>query len=412
MNARSSPAERWGTLGLLSGLNFLNYLDRYVMAAVLVPMQAELGLNDFRGGSAASAFMLGYFLTAPFFGYLGDRWPRRWLMLAGVMVWSAATAASGLTHSFGALYAVRIAVGVGEAAFVSLCPSWISDLFASTKRNTALTLFYVAIPVGSAIGYTIGGQFAQHGDWRHAFFWAGLPGIVLALSLLFLREPSRGEADGVASAPPQLHWGEIGALLVQRRYALLVWGYTAQTFALGAFAVWGPKFLHQIHGLPQGWASSIFGQMLAFTGLTATLLGGWIANRLRDRTAAGYAWLMAGSMLAAAPVSLWALLAGDSTLTLVLLGAAMFLIFLPTGPINAELIDVVPVHLRATAVALCIFVTHLFGDFGSPSIVGLISDASHSLRTGTLLLPAVLLLGAGLWLLLVRAIPARSEVTP
>ena len=407
----SSPAPltparaAWITLAILSGLNMLNYLDRYVMSAVLTPVKKDLGLDDGDVGWAASAFMFGYFITAPIFGYLGDRFPRKYLMLGGVMVWSLATACSGFAQTFAQLFAIRIFVGVGEACFVTMGPSWISDLFASTKRNTALTLFYVAIPFGSAIGFTIGGWFAEHGDWRDAFIYAGLPGVLLALSLLLLREPSRGEADGVEGEVvkhPKATVREVFGLLLNCRYNLLVWGYTAQTFSIGAFGIWGPTFLYRIHDLPLGEASTIFGAMLAGTGLFATLLGGFLANSLRKRTPAGYAWIMALSMIVAMPVCFFALTVSNATLSLVGLGASMFFLFLPTGPICSAIFEIVPVHMRASSMAVCTFIIHLFGDLGSPAAVGRISDFTHSLQKGVLILPAVLLIGAVLWSLLVR----------
>lgn len=413
-------AAAWSTLAILSGLNMLNYLDRYVMSAVLTPLQKDLSLDDGAAGSVASAFMLGYFLSAPIFGYLGDRYPRKYLMLAGVMVWSLATAGSGFVHGFTHLFIIRIFVGVGEACFVTMGPSWISDLFAATKRNTALTLFYVAIPFGSAIGFTIGGWFAQQGDWRHAFMYAGFPGVLLALTLLFLREPQRGEADGLetkVAEHPKAKWSEIFGLLLNRRYNFLVWGYAAQTFALGAFGIWGPAFLSRIHQLPLGYASSIFGEMLAGTGLVATLLGGFMASRLRKRTSAGYAWLMAFSMIVAAPICFFALTTGNSTFSLIGLGVSMFFLFLPTGPICTQMFEIVPVHLRANAMALCTFIIHLFGDWRSPAIVGNVSDhftnvAEHidGLQKGVLILPAMLVIGAILWGLLVRFTPKELKV--
>jgi len=406
-----TPAVAWWTLGLLFGLNLLNYLDRYVMSAVLTPIQHDLRLGD---GDAASAFMLGYFLTAPIFGYLGDRYPRKFLMLAGVMVWSAATACSALAQNFSELFCIRVFVGVGEAAFVTMGPSWISDLFSATRRNTAITIFYVAIPVGSAIGFTIGGWFADRGDWRGAFLWAGLPGILFALSLLFLREPRRGEADGVEAevgTHGHVRWREVAGLLAKKRYALLVWGYAAQTFAIGAFGIWGPAFLNRIHQLPLGHASTIFGEMLAGTGFVATMLGGFIANRLRLRTAAGYPWLMALSMAAAVPICFFALTTASATWSLVGLGASMFFLFLPTGPITSEMLEIVPVHLRASAVALSMFMTHLFGDLGSPAAVGYVSQAAHhNLQIGVLILPAMLVVGTVLWACLVWATPATREI--
>jgi MFS family permease len=381
-----------------------NYLDRYVMSAVLTPMQKELGLSDGDAGWAASAFMLGYFITAPIFGYLGDRFPRKYLMLGGVLVWSLATAGSGLAHSFAHLFAIRMVVGVGEAAFVTMGPSWISDVFAATRRNTALTLFYVAIPFGSAIGFTLGGWFAQHGDWRGAFIYAGLPGVLLALSLLLLREPSRGESDGIeGEVVPKARMSEVAGLFLNRRFNLLVWGYAAQTFSIGAFGVWGPVFLQRIHGLSQEASATTFGAMLAGTGLVATLLGGFLANQLRRRTPAGYVWVMALSLIAATPVCFFALMIGNATLSLIGLGTSMFFLFLPTGPIASEIFEIVPVHLRSSAMALCTFVIHLFGDFGSPTVVGNLSTHyGDNIQKGVLILPAVLLIGAVLWCLLIR----------
>jgi MFS family permease len=408
---RPSPAaslsyatSAWIALAILSGLNMLNYLDRYVMSAVLTPLQKDLGLDDAYGGWAASAFMLGYFITAPIFGYLGDRFPRKYLMLGGVLVWSLATAASGLAHHFSQLFAIRIFVGIGEACFVTMGPSWISDVFTATRRNTALTLFYVAVPVGSAIGFTIGGWFAKHGDWRHAFIYAGLPGVLLALTLLLLREPARGESDAghlEGKAVPHATVGEVAGLMLNGRYSLLVFGYAAQTFSIGAFGVWGPAFLHRIHELPLDRASSLFGEILAGTGLAATLLGGFIANRLRQRMSSGYVWVMALSMIIATPVCFFALTVGNATLSLVGLGVSMFFLFLPTGPIASQMFEIVPVHLRASAMAMCTFIIHLFGDLGSPAVVGYISDAAKSLRTGVLILPVVLVVGAVLWSVLI-----------
>ena len=281
-------------------------------------------------------------------------------------------------------------------------PSWIADLFSPAKRNTALTLFYVAIPFGSAIGFTLGGWFAERGDWRHAFFYAGLPGALLALTLLFLREPRRGEADGDFKELPRTKLADLLGLFRNGRYQLLVWGYTAQTFSIGAFGLWGPAFLHRVHGVPIGKASTLFGAMLAGAGLLATLCGGLTATRLHRRTPAGYVWVMAFSIVAALPVCGFALTVGNATLSLVGLGASMFLLFLPTGPVTSEIMEIVPIHLRATAVALCTFLIHLFGDWSSPTIVGYVSDWSASLQKGVLILPFVLMIGAVFWCLLLR----------
>jgi sugar phosphate permease len=222
------------------------------------------------------------------------------------------------------------------------------------------------------------------------------------------------------SALPRTRWTEVFGLLRNARYNLLVWGYTAQTFAIGAFGIWGPTFLHRVHGLALGQASTIFGAMLAGAGLVATLAGGLAATRLRRRTPAGYAWLMAGALVVAVPFSLFAVMTHDATLSLVALGLSIFFLFLPTGPVTTQLIEIVPVHLRASGVALCIFITHLCGDWQSPALVGTISDAvarsTHSaaegLQKGVLILPLVLMIGAGLWGALVYRTRVATPTEP
>jgi MFS family permease len=227
-----------------------------------------------------------------------------------------------------------------------------------------------------------------------------------------LREPRRGESDGVeAQDVPKARAGEVAGLLLNRRYNLLVWGYAAQTFAIGAFAVWGPAFLQRIHGMSVGFSGSIFGAMLAGTGLVATLLGGFLANGLRKRTPAGYAWIMALSLLAATPVCFFSLIVGNATLSLIGLGTSMFLLFLPTGPIASQLFEIVPIHLRASAMAVCTFIIHLFGDFGSPTLVGNLSTHfNDNLQKGVLILPVILMAGAALWFVLIRFTREPIEV--
>ena len=159
-------------LFILTGLNLFNYLDRYVLNAVRTPMAAEFGINYGDSGRLFTAFMIGYFITAPFFGYLGDRMSRKGLIVLGIFVWSIGTIMTGFASGFGMLLLWRVLVGVGEASYATISPSLISDSFGATKRNNALTIFYTAIPVGSAIGYILGGVIAAQWGWRHAFFWA------------------------------------------------------------------------------------------------------------------------------------------------------------------------------------------------------------------------------------------------
>ncbi len=392
------------SLAFLTGLNLLNYLDRNVLPAVLANLQGDLHLHDAQVGRINTMFMVGYFFTSPLFGYLGDRFARKWLIAFGILFWSIGTTMTGFAVGLGALLAYRVLVGLGEASYATLAPAWLSDLFPPARRNNALTIFYVAIPVGSALGYLAGAASLHFtGSWRAAFWWAGAPGLVLAIALLFLREPARGEADDAASQAKPTP-GDVAKLFLIGDFNLVLLGYTAYTFALGAFAFWAPSFLSRTHGIPLENASLFFGGALVVTGLLGTLLGGFAATAWQKRFRAGYATLLFGSILAAAPVAAAAFLTPDVGLAKVLLVASMFLLFLPTGPINTLIVESVPTMLRASAMAASIFVIHLLGDFWSPEIVGHLSDhwaaggrPEEGLRRAVLLLPAVLALGAVFW---------------
>src|SRR6266404_9496685 len=185
-------------LSILTGLNLLNYLDRFVLNAVRTPLAADFKIGYGDSGRTVTAFMIGYFVTAPFFGYLGDRFSRKWLIAFGIFVWSLGTLLTGFATGFAMLLVFRVLVGLGEASYATISPSLISDAFPAGRRNNALTIFYVAIPVGAALGYLVGGEFSAHWSWRHAFIWAGLPGLLMALVLLPFQEPQRGLAEGLA----------------------------------------------------------------------------------------------------------------------------------------------------------------------------------------------------------------------
>jgi MFS family permease len=388
------------SLTVLTGLNLLDYLDRQLLAAVLPSLQAELKFNDEQAGTIATAFMLGYFLTAPIFGYLGDRMSRRWLIAAGVFVWSLGTLLSGHTGTLGSLIFFRVLVGFGEASFGTISPGWIADLFPTARRNNAISIFYLAIPVGSALGFILGGFMAARYGWRSAFLWAGYPGLLLAAGLFLLREPARGATEEIVPAPDAAPpgWGVYLKLFRFPRYVLVVAGYVAQTFALGGFAFWAPTFLHRIHGMDVEAAGKFFGLSLVATGLVATLAGGYAATAWQKRTGTGYAWVLAISSLAAAPAAWAAFSLGDLALAKIALIAAMALLFLSTGPTNTLVLETVPANMRASAVAASIFTIHLLGDLWSPKIIGYLSDHWGSLQKATLwVLPVSLLVSAFFW---------------
>ncbi len=398
MNRKLSPAL---TLAVLTGLNLFNYMDRAVLNAVRTPMANDFKLDYDMSATALTAFMIGYFVTSPVFGYFGDRASRKWLIAAGIFVWSLGTMLTGFATSWTALLACRVLVGVGEASYATISPGLISDTFPTEKRNNALTIFYVAIPVGSALGYLFGGWVSKDWGWRHAFIWAGAPGLLLAASLLPFAEPLRGAMDGGAGASggkPSAR--EFFDLFRNVKYMLVVWGYVAFTFALGAFAFWGPTFLEKIHGLSNENANTFFGAVIVVGGLVGTMVGGFAATAWHKRNRAGYAWLLTVSILLAVPASAAALWTHDKTAAMTFLALAIFLLFLSNGPVNTLIVETVPVNLRSSAMALSIFMIHMFGDVWSSQIVGHLADSWNSLRLAVMILPLALLVGAALWFVL------------
>jgi MFS transporter, Spinster family, sphingosine-1-phosphate transporter len=388
-------------LFILTGLNLFNYLDRFVLSAVLTPLQKELGINDGQAGRLVTAFMIGYFVTSPVFGWLGDRWSRKWLIAAGIFVWSLGTVLTGFAGTFAMMIAFRVLVGLGEASYATISPSLISDSYPPAKRNNALTIFYVAIPVGAALGTIIGGLIAAKWGWRHAFIWAGVPGLFLALVMLPFAELKRGQAEGkTTEAAKRPSVRDIANLFRIPEYLLVVLGYTAYTFALGAFGHWGPTFLHRAHGVAVDQAGTFFGAVLVVAGLVGTMIGGFAATAWQKRNRAGYAWTLGLSVMVAAPLAFGAFLATSTFWSMAFMAAAMFFLFLSTGPVNTLILESAPVNLRASAMAVSIFTIHLFGDMWSPEIVGRLADSFGSLQKAVLILPVALIIASTLWLVL------------
>jgi MFS transporter, Spinster family, sphingosine-1-phosphate transporter len=413
-HARPPLSPVW-MLSILTGLNLLNYLDRYVLSAVVSPLQKDLGLNDSQAGWLPTAFMIGYIITSPAFGWLGDRWSRKWLIATGIFVWSVGTVLTGFAATFAIMIAFRALVGVGEASYATISPGLISDSYGPAKRNNALTIFYVAIPVGAALGTIIGGIIATKWGWRHAFIWTGLPGLLLALAILPFAELKRGQSEGKTDeAEKKASLGDIANLFRIPDYLLVVLGYTAYTFALGAFGYWGPTFLHRAHGVAVDKAGTFFGAVLVVSGLVSTLIGGFAATAWHKRNPAGYAWMLGLSVLFAVPLVFAAFLATSTFWSMSFLAASMFLLFLSTGPVNTLILESVPINLRASAMAISIFAIHIGGDMWSSVLVGRLSDAlGGNLQKAVLILPLALIVAAALWLWLAlktRRNPAHQTV--
>jgi MFS transporter, Spinster family, sphingosine-1-phosphate transporter len=388
-------------LALLTALNLLNYLDRYVLSSVLKPLQEELQLSNFVGGSLATVFLLGFFVTSPIFGHLGDRsgvHGRRALIVVGVLVWSLATLATGLVHGPVALIVARAFVGVGEASYVTIAPTIIDEVAPPARRGRWLSIFYVAIPVGSALGYLTGGavESATH-SWRQAFYVAGVPGLLLAFACLLIQEPPR------RSVPARTSLFVVARkLLAIPLYRSIVLGQAAYTFAIGGFAYWAPKYLAARYGMETGHASFVFGLVTVVGGAAGTVIGGWLGDRAtRAHTddgpiARGNLALCAVATAVAAPLAAVCVGAVSSTMFFVVLLPCEIALFIPGGPFNVSVLRSVPSELRASAMALSIFGAHLLGDLWSPPLIGVVADHAPMAWAMTLC-PLAYALAALLW---------------
>lgn len=392
-------------LAVLTLINLFNYLDRWIVAALAESMKhSELRLSDTQLGSLMTGFIIVYMVAAPLFGSLGDVRSRTRLLGLGVAIWSVATALAGFARSYTSLFAARAAVGVGEAAYGTISPALLADYFPRERRGRVFAIFFAAIPVGSALGYVVGGLVDHYFGWRQAFFIAGVPGLVLAALALRLYDPPRGAQDPDAPATHGSHSMTLGraaraayaVLLRNRPYMLTVLGYAAYTFAIGALAFWTPAFLERARGIPQAQATVQFGAIVVITGFVGTYAGGWIGDYFLRVSRQAYLWVSGVATLVAAPLTLIALAAPRPGLYWTAIVAAELCLFASTGPINSAIVNVVSPHMRATAVALSIFTIHILGDVPSPSLVGAISDA-RSLAEAVLIIPAAVLVGGGIW---------------
>jgi MFS family permease len=405
-DARATRAARYA-LAVLTFINLFNYLDRWVLSAVLESIKRDLHFTDTQLGALATGFIIVYMMTSPVFGTLGDRKKRPPLIAFGVAIWSIATAAAGFARGFFSLFVARSCVGIGEAAYGTIAPALLSDHFPLEKRGRIFSVFFAAIPIGAAAGYVVGGMADQHFGWRAAFWIAGAPGLLLALLVLAVREVPRGLHDEVERpSTGQASTGEVAGrstvigsylhLLKNSQYVLTCLGYAAYTFALGGLGVWTPAFLERVRGLPRSEATVTFGGIVLVTGFVGTFLGGWIGDFLLKRTKEAYLWVCGVSSLLAAPVAFVAFTHPNKTVYFAAIVIAEILVFASTGPVNSAIVNLVRPTERATALALSILIMHLLGDVPSPPLIGVISDAT-SLAKAFLIIPLAILISGIIW---------------
>jgi MFS family permease len=364
-------------LAVLTGLNILNYIDRNVLFAVQSDIKKEFLVSDVKIGVLTSAFFFTYMFAAPLIGWMGDRFPRKNIVVVGIVIWSGFTFLTWFVHDYTQLLWRHAIVGIGEASYATIAPTLIADSFPPLKRGRMLSIFFLGLPVGSAAGYFVGGMLAHHfGSWRAPFMAAGIPGFALALLLWFLPEPPRGEQETPASAGV---WTLLRGLVRNGAFLTSTLGMAAYTFAMGGMQVWIPTFLVRVRGLDLKTANIDFSIIVIINGIGATLLGGWIGDRLLKRYFGAYYTFSGAAMLVAVPFMIAAIYT-VGPLMLPAMFAAVFFVLIGTGPTNAALVNSVSANIRSTALAVNVFVIHLLGDAFSPALIGRVSDKTGSLQ--------------------------------
>ncbi|XP_059208097.1 protein spinster homolog 3-like [Centropristis striata] len=432
-----SPRRAYIAVAVLCYINLLNYMERYTIAGVLPNIQKFFDISDSISALIQTVFICSFLLLAPLFGYLGDRYNRKYIMIGGISVWLATAAGSSfVTQSqFWLLMLLRAMVGVGEASYSTIAPTIIGDLFVGSKRSVMICVFYLFIPIGSGLGYVTGAGVATlTGDWRWALRVTPILGAVGLVLLFFLcPNPPRGAAEthGEGVTGESTYLEDIKYLLKTRSYVWSSLGVTATAFLTGALAFWTPTLLSRAR-VSQGLQpacikepcnpidSYIFGAVTVVTGILGGSLGSVLSRRFRDKFPNADPLICAIGLLGSAPCLFASLFVASSSIaaTYVFIFFGEILISLNWAVMADILLYVVIPTRRATAEALQISVCHLLGDAGSPYLVGAISDAIQqskpdwtfrSLKYSLLLCPTVGLLGGLFFIMTSRYITEDRE---
>ncbi|XP_028083345.1 probable sphingolipid transporter spinster homolog 2 [Camellia sinensis] len=463
-NALSDPNPSWFTpkrlLVIFCVINLINYVDRGTIASNGVNgsrktctkngtctagtgIQGDFNLNNFQDGVISSAFMVGLLVASPIFAILAKSVNPFRLIGVGLSVWTLATAGCGFSFNFWFISACRMLVGVGEASFISLAAPFIDDNAPAAQKTAWLSIFYMCIPAGVALGYVYGGFVAGHWNWRFAFFGEAIVMVPFAIlgfvikplqlkgfspagskkaltgteiAVIELKDDSTGK-DGILSVkeefidqsskgPSKLKsrsallnqisrfLKDMKVLLLDKVYVVNVLGYIAYNFVIGAYSYWGPKAGYNIYHMKS--PDMYFGGITIVCGIFGTLAGGYVLDKINSTISNAFKLLSATTLLGAA-FCFAAFCFKSLYVFLALFSVGELLVFATQGPVNYVCLHCVKPSMRPLSMAMSTVAIHIFGDVPSSPLVGILQDHIHNWRKTTLILTSILFLAAGIW---------------
>jgi MFS family permease len=385
------PRWAWAVFALLFAMHLLDSAQRWLLPVVLRGVRQELQLSEAQAGWLSTMLLLGFTVAAPPIGYVADRLRRSRLLALGFALGSLATVGTGLARTYDQLQAARVLVGVGGAAFMVIALTILMDLFPRRVRGRVLAGFFLAMPLGAALGMVLGATFAETASWQTAFLAAGAPGLLLALLALAVPEPVRGWSEGVDI--PRLRYHEhVGPsredyvdLMVNSSYTYSVFGLAFSSFAIAGLVYWLPTFLTAAKGLTPAQADRSLGTTLLAAAVLGIGGGGWLADAFATSRPRMLFLLPGLAMLGSIVGVLAAIYAGGMPWVLGGVFLAVGLMFLEIGPCYAIISIVVMPNMRAVACGATLSAAHLLGDLWSPTLMGWVIDTfgqRDSMATG------------------------------
>jgi MFS family permease len=404
---------------LMSFINVLDYFHRYIPSTLKDQIKADLYLSDFQTGVVYTSFIVSYMIVCPIIGFVAIKWnfKRKYVIAAGIILWSIATSVTGLCNSFYIILIPRILFGIGEAIYGTLGPALLCDFFIPSQRSIIMSIFYAATPVGCALGYIIAGQMGQYIGWRLTCLYLGIPGVI-ALVLLFIREPKVGEKDTeeTHSLLESFNTEEPHGSLLNWTYVFTVAGFVAVTFGMGGFSDWLPVYFIRYYEMSVQKSGFITGVIVVVGGLSGAVCGGFVTEFVKKHITSHHTYFLVSgiSMGVCAIMAAIALYCCNNILITVLItfGFSVFFGWWYNGPINGIIQNCVPAKLRPQANGVCVLFIHLFGDAISPSIIGVVSDhTNHNLRIALIMIPISFAISALIWTIGWFVVPIKRQIT-